>query len=182
MGNAEVKILNRKELFDENGKLILHNNTNLNLKNNTKQSENKTYKIRGLQVVKEYLEKWGLIINETCNENEINLNINANTETKNQAKNIRVIDETVKKLCKQYPVYRNQKDLLFALLLDIYPEFTRQYASPFFEKWISNGRIKKDIENLLCISGIDGLFHTDGITEETDKKIDEFVSDLIKSL
>ena len=157
----------------------IHARVNFNI-NGNENLEDKTYKIRGLQVVKEYLEKWGLIINETCNENRINLNINSNTETKNQAKNIKVINETVKKLNKQYPVYG--KDRLFALFLDVYPEFIRQQASPSFEKWISNGRIKKDIENLLGIPGIDGLFHTEGVTEETDKKIEEFISGIVKSL
>jgi len=157
----------------------IHANSGLN-RNINLHEDNRNYKIRGLQVVKEYLEKWGLLISETCDENKVNLNINANTETKNQAKNIRVISETVKKLSKQYPVYG--KERLFALFLDVYPEFIRQQATPSFERWTSNGRIKKDIDKLLGISGIDGLFHTEGITEETDKKIEEFVSNLIKSL
>ena len=169
MASAEVKIALDK----------IHTNNGYN-KNIHLHEEDRNYKIRGLQVVTCYLEKWGLIINETCNENEINLNINSNTETKNQAKNIEIINETVKKLSKRYPIY--QKDRLFALFLDVYPEFIRQQATPHFENWISNGRIKTDIETLFGISGIDGLFHTDGITEETDKKIEEFISDLIKFL
>jgi len=171
MANGEVKVSN-KGLFDENGKLILHNNIT--------QPENKTYKIRGLQVVKEYLEKWGILISETCDENKVNLNINANTETKNQAKNIEIISDMAKIANKKMPVYG--KDRLFALFLDVYPEFLRQKATDDFKRWINSPGIKKDIDGLLSIPGIEGLFCMDGIDEKTDKHIEEYVSGIIKSL
>jgi len=158
----------------------IHNKINLNLNNNINLAKNKTYKIRGLQVVKEYLEKWGILISETCDENKINLNINANTETKNQAKNIEIISDMAKIANKKMPVYG--KDRLFALFLDVYPEFLRQKATDDFKRWINGPESKRDIERLLSIPGIEGLFCMDGIDEKTDKCIEEHVFNIIKSL
>jgi len=149
-------------------------------KNVILHKEDRTYKIRGLQVVKEYLEKWGILISETCDENKVNLNINANTETKNQAKNIEIISDMAKIANKKMPIYG--KDRLFALFLDVYPEFLRQKATDDFKQWINNPGIKKDIDGLLSIPGIEGLFCVNGINEETDKCIEEYVSSIIKSL
>lgn len=159
----------------------IHNNFHIN--NNITQTKDKTYKygkVRGLQIVIHYFEKWGLIIPEICEENNIHLNINANAETKNQAKNIKIINEMVKIINEKMPMYG--KDRIFTIFLDIYPEFLRQKATNDFKQWLNQPGIKRDIERLLSIPGIENLFNGDGITEETDKHISEYVSNIIKTL
>lgn len=158
-------------------------------KNNNKNKEEddslkkaKKAIVKAFQIGKHALVEWGIII-EDYDKYDVNYNINHNIMVKNQKEIVKNIDHFIQEKVKENGEFAqfafNKKDQIFPLLLLICSRTCVQRGLNDFKELLDNGNTIENIEDIMKINGINELYTTDGITEETQKNIDKIILEKI---
>lgn len=138
--------------------------------------------VKAFQIGKHALVEWGIII-EDYDKYDVNYNINHNIMVKNQKAIVDYVDKFIQKAVENNPEFAqfafNKKDKIFPLLLLMCSKMCCHVGLQKFNEIMNNGNVIKKIEDMTRIEGIIELYSTDGISTETEEKIDDFISKMI---
>lgn len=169
--------INRKKELDNIHKNIKNNKMTFSKKVKKKVKE---WGIKGFQINRCYDSDWDFIT-DVFEKYNLNLNKHGPIITINEKKHVEFVEKLIKEINDNPSIDYKKKfeltsigyDNLFILFLRIYPEFCRQIASESFKKWLIKGDSSKYLRGLCSIGGT---------IKETDEKIENFVSDIVKNL
>jgi len=142
----------------------------------------KKYIVKAFQIGKRALIDWGIIIEE-YEKYEGNHNIKHNIMVKNQYEIVHTVDNFIQDMVRkdgEFAQYAfNKKEEMFPLLLLICSKTCTQKGVDEFKKILNNGNTIENIENMMKIPGINELYFTDGISKETEKNVEDYISNIL---
>jgi len=170
----------------KNGLAYIHGNKEYPRTKNkeTEDSLKKAKKaiVKAFQIGKHALVEWGIII-EDYDKYDVNYNINHNIMVKNQKEIVRMVDCFIQEKVKDDGEFAqfafNKKNQIFPLLLLICSRVCLKKGINEFKLLLNNGNTIDNIKDIMEIDGIEELYSTDGVSIETEKRVDKILSEKI---